>query len=185
MATSSMRNLQATAVRRPAACWAHAAADNCRMTGLLPPQLEFFADLSVRVDRAQEVGRTARGLRRLIPILGGEAVGDGWRARVLPGGADFQLVVTDTLAELDARYCLETDAGELVYVRNRAIRSGPPELMAKLARGEPVDPSQIYFRCSPSFETASASLHWITECMFVGTGARHPDKVVMRFWQLA
>jgi hypothetical protein len=90
------------------------------MTELAPPQLQFFADLSVQVDRPQEVGRTARGLRRLIPILGGEAVGDGWRARVLPGGADFQLVITDTLAELDARYCLETDAGELIYVQNRA-----------------------------------------------------------------
>lgn len=155
------------------------------ITTIAPPQLRFFADLAVQVDKPQEVGRTARGLRRLIPILGGEATGEGWQARVLPGGADFQLVITDTLAELDARYCLETDAGELIYVQNRAIRSGPPELMAKLVRGEPVDPSQIYFRCSPSFETASASLQWITERMFVGAGARHPDQVVMRFWQLA
>lgn len=156
-----------------------------RTPELSPPRLQFFADLSVQVGRPQEVGRTARGLRRLIPILGGEAVGAGWRARVLAGGADFQLVLTDTLAELDARYCLETDAGELIYVQNRAIRSGPPDLMAKLVRGEPVDPAQIYFRCSPSFETASASLRWITEHMFVGTGARRPDQVVMRFWQLA
>ncbi len=123
-------------------------------------------------------------MRRLIPILGGEATGDGWRARVLPGGADFQLVVSDTLAELDARYVLETDGGDLVYVRNRAIRCGPPELMARLVRGEPVDPSLIYFRCSPSFETAPASLGWINERMFVGTGARHPDRVLMRFFEL-
>ena len=149
------------------------------------PQLLFFADLSVHVDKPQEVGVTAGGRRRLIPILGGEATGDGWRARVLPGGADFQLLVSETLAELDARYCLETDAGDLIYVQNRAIRSGPPELMARLVRGEAVDPSQIYFRCNPTFETASAPLRWITERMFVGSGARHPDKVVMRFWQLA
>jgi hypothetical protein len=154
-------------------------------TDIATPQLKLFADLSVQVGQPQEVGRTARGLRRLIPILGGEASGDGWRARVLPGGADFQLVVTDTLAELDARYVLETDAGELIFVQNRAIRSGPPELMDRLVRGEPVDSSQIYFRCSPTFETASRSLHWITERMFVGAGARHPDKVVMRFWELA
>jgi hypothetical protein len=152
---------------------------------LATPQLPFFADLSVQVDKPQEVGRTARGLRRLIPILGGEAVGEGWRARVLPGGADFQLVVTDTLAELDARYMLETDGGELIYVQNRAIRSGPPELMARLVRGEAVDPALIYFRCSPRFETVSPTLRWINERMFVGTGARHPDKVVMRFFQLA
>lgn len=149
------------------------------------PALNFFADLSIQVDKPHEVGRTARGLRRLIPILSGEAAGNGWRARVLPGGADFQLVVSDTLAELDARYVLETEAGELIYVHNRAIRSGPPQLMARLVRGEPVDPSLIYFRCSPSFETASAALSWINERMFVGTGARYPDKVVMRFFELA
>lgn len=154
------------------------------MTALATPPLNFFADLSVQVDKPQEVGRVARGLRRLIPILGGEAVGDGWRARVLPGAADFQLVVNDTLAELDARYVLETDAGDLIYVRNRAIRSGPADLMARLVRGEPVDPALIYFRCSPSFETTSTALGWINERMFVGTGARYPDQVVMRFFAL-
>ena len=148
------------------------------------PQLKHFADLTVLVDTPQEIGRTVRGLRRLVPILGGEAIGDGWRARVLPGGADFQLVVSDTLAELDARYVLETDGGDTIYVRNRAIRSGPVDLMARLVRGEPVDPALIYFRCNPSFETESASLGWINERMFVGTGARHPDKVVMTFFEV-
>jgi hypothetical protein len=151
---------------------------------LAAPPLNFFADLSVQVGAPQEVGQTVHGLRRLIPILGGEASGDGWKARVLQGGADFQLVVSGTLAELDARYVLETDAGDLVYVRNRAVRSGPPELMARLVRGEPVDPASIYFRCNPAFETASAALGWINERMFVGTGARFPDRVAMTFFEV-
>jgi hypothetical protein len=155
------------------------------LAALLPtPSLRFFADLSVLVDKPQEVGETAHGLRRLIPIVGGSAVGVGWSARVLPGGADFQLVVNDHLAELDARYCLETDGGDLIYVQNRAIRTGPPELIARLVRGEPVDPAGIYFRCCPSFETASPALRWISERMFVGTGARYPDQVVMRFFEV-
>lgn len=152
---------------------------------LLQPTLKYFADASIEVAQPQEVGHTPRGKRRLIPILGGEVKGDGWTAKVLQGGADFQLLVTDTLAELDARYTLETDAGDLVYVQNRAIRSGPPELMAKIARGEPVDPAQIYFRCSPTFETASRALGWINERMFVGAGVRRPDRVVIRFFELA
>lgn len=151
---------------------------------LPPPPLKFFADLAIQVAKPHEVGRTAHGLRRLIPILSGEAVGNGWRARVLPGGADFQLVVSDTLAELDARYVLETDGGDLIYVQNRAIRSGPPELMARLVRGETVDPALIYFRCSPSFETVSPSLGWINERMFLGSGARYPDQVVMTFYEV-
>ena len=151
---------------------------------LMEPRLRFFADLRVEVGTPQEVGRTVHGLRRLIPITGGLAKGDGWQARVMPGGADFQLIVSDTLAELDARYTLETDAGDLVYVQNRALRSGPPELMAQLARGEPVDPALIYFRCSPQFETASPTLRWIAERLFTGSGARYPDAVAMRFWEV-
>lgn len=154
------------------------------MTDFAAPTLKFFADLSVRIDAPQELGVTARGRRRLIPIIGGEATGDGWRARVLAGGADFQLVVSDTMAELDARYMLETDGGDLIYVTNRAIRSGSADAMAKLVRGEAVDPSLIYFKCMPTFETASTSLKWINERMFVGSGARFPDKVVMRFYEL-
>lgn len=149
------------------------------------PALAFFADLSVHVAQPQEVGRGPRGVRRLIPIVGGEATGDGWRARVLPGGADFQLLPTPTMAELDARYTLETDGGDLIYVRNRALRTAAPEVTARLVRGEPVDPSLVYFRCCPTFETASAALGWINERLFVGTGARHPDRVVMRFFEIA
>jgi hypothetical protein len=151
---------------------------------LAEPRLKFFADLRVEVGAPQQVGQTVHGLRRLIPITGGTATGDGWSARVLPGGAVFQLIVNDRLSELDARYVLETDAGDFIYVQNRAVRSGPPELIARLVRGEPVDPEQIYFRCSPSFETAAPALSWMGERMFVGTGARYPDAVVMRFFEL-
>ena len=132
---------------------------------VVPPQ-SFFADLSVTVGQPQEVGSTALGLRRVIPIIGGSATGVGWTAQVLAGGADFQLVVSDRLALLDARYCLQTDGGDLIYVQNRAVRSGPPELMAKLLRGELLDAAstaQIYFRCSPTFETASP------RCVFVAS----------------
>lgn len=155
------------------------------MLNLPTPSLNFFADLSVLVDKPQEVGQTHHGVRRLIPILGGQVQGQGWTARVLPGGADFQLIVNERMAELDARYTIETDAGDLIFVQNRAVRTAAPEVMAKLVRGEPVPPESVYFRCTPSFETASASLAWITERLFVGTGARHPDKVVMRFFEVA
>ena len=151
---------------------------------LAPPTLAHFADLRVEVGRPEVLSRGPRGMRRLVPITGGEARGDGWTARVLPGGTDFQLIVSDTLSELDARYGLETDAGDLIYVQNHAVRSAPAEVMAALLRGEPVDPAQVYFRCHPRFETASKALGWITDRMFVGVGVRHPAQVVMRFFSL-
>ena len=131
------------------------------------------------------LGSGPGGLRRVVPIHGGSASGHGWRARVLPGGSDFQRIVSDTLSILDARYGLETEAGELIYVQNHAVRAAPAEVMAALLRGEPVDPAQIYFRCSPRFETAAPSLRWINERLFVGVGVRHPSQVVMRFFALA
>lgn len=151
---------------------------------LAPPSLDYFADLEVEVGKPQVLSQSARGMRRVVPITGGVARGNGWTARVMPGGSDFQLIVSDTLSELDARYGLETDAGDLIYVQNHAVRAAPADVMAKLLRGEPVDPAQVYFRCTPRFETSSKALGWINDRMFVGAGMRHPAQVVMRFFAL-
>ncbi len=155
------------------------------MNALPPtPTLVSFADLRVNVAAPQDVGNGVHGRRRVIPILGGDVTGNGWHGRILPGGADFQLLVSTTLSELDARYVIETDGGDLIYVQNTAVRSGPPEVMARLARGEPVPPQQVYFRCCPRFETASPALAWISERLFVGTGVRHPDSVHLRIFEV-
>ncbi len=151
---------------------------------LAAPSLAHFADVAVDVGQPLVLGRGAQGLRRVVPILGGTAHGDGWTARVLPGGADFQLFATEGCSVLDARYGLETDAGDLIYVQNHAVRAAAPEVMARLMRGEPVQPSEVYFRCSPSFETDSPALRWITQRLFVGSGVRHPAQVAMRFFVL-
>jgi hypothetical protein len=151
---------------------------------LAAPALDYFADLEFDVGAPQVLGQGPRGMRRVVSIHGGRARGKGWTACVLPGGADFQLIVSDTLSELDARYGLETDAGDLIYVQNHALRAAPPEVMARLLRGEPVDPSQIYFRCNPRFETSSPAFKWICERLFVGAGVRHPAQVKVRVFSL-
>ena len=152
--------------------------------GLDPPGLAWFADLSVEVGAPLEIGRMAHGLRRVIPIQGGACVGRGFAARVLPGGADFQLVATPTMARLEARYVLETDAGERIYVQNDATRTASSETMARLVRGEPVDPAQVYFRCLPRFECAVPALAWIGERVFLGVGVRRADRVRLRFFEV-
>lgn len=148
------------------------------------PGLRFFADIRIDLSPPVEVGEAVHGRRRVIPIVGGEVAGDGWHGRVLPGGADFQLIVSDTLAELDARYVLEAAGGERIYVHNLALRSGPPALMARLARGEPVAPAEVYFRCAPRFETAWREMGWINERVFLGTGARYPDHVQISVFEV-
>jgi hypothetical protein len=88
------------------------------------------------------------------------------------------------MARLEARYVLETEAGELVYVHNDAVRTASPEVMARLVRGESVDPGQVYFRCVPRFESAAPALAWVCERLFLGTGVRRPSEVAMRFFEV-
>jgi hypothetical protein len=148
------------------------------------PALERFADLTVEVGAPIEVGAVGHGTRRVIPILGGTCVGRDWSARVLAGGADFQLIVNARMARLVARYVHELDGGDRIYVMNDAVRTAPPDVMARLVRGEPVDPAEVYFRCVPSFETAAPALAWIMERVFLGSGVRTPNDVRMRFFEV-
>jgi hypothetical protein len=152
---------------------------------LAAPGLVLFADLRVEVGAPIEIGAVAAGFRRVIPILGGSCVARDWVARVLPGGADFQLIASPTLARLEARYVLETEAGERIYVHNEALRSAAPKVMERLVRGEAVDPADVYFRCVPRFECAAPRLAWIGERVFLGTGLRRPSDVLMRFFEVS
>ncbi len=162
------------------------------MPHLSTPALEPVFDLTVFVATPIEAGAitglNSRGRRRIIPIIGGTVRGR-LNGAVLPGGADFQLVVSDTCADLDARYLLRLDdadwAGAHVFVQNRALRRASAEDTARLVRGEPVDPAAIYFRCAPTFEVSHPALTWMTESLFIGTGARFPDRVEMRFFRVA
>jgi hypothetical protein len=152
------------------------------------PNLSHVADLKVTVSRpveaGQVVGLNSRGLRRIIPITGGTVEGPLLNGKVLPGGADFQIVVSETSADLDARYMLELDSGEHVFVQNHALRRGTADNIAKLVRGEFVEPAEIYFRCIPTFEVSSPALQWMTESLFLGTGARFPDHVLISIYKI-
>src|ERR1700689_1213450 len=129
-----------------------------------PPALEHIADLVVRVAAPTGVSSA----RRVIGITGGEVLGPRIRGKVLPVGADYQVIRPDHTTDLEARYVFHTDSGSLIYVVNTGYRHGPPEAMERLQRGEAVDPSLIYFRCTPRFETADAEYQWLTRHVCVG-----------------
>ena len=149
-----------------------------------PPTLVLALEAHVRLGTPIEVGQVARGRRRIIPIVGGTFEGSGIKGRVLDNGADWQIVRGDGFSELDTRYALETDKGEIIYVQNAGIRHAPPEITKKLLAGERVDPTLVYFRTVPTFETAAPDLQWLTRSIFVGTGERYPTEVVIRFWRV-
>ncbi len=149
-----------------------------------PPKLTLAMTLRVQVGAPMELGEVPRGRRRIIPILGGTFEGPNIRGKVLPGGADWQIVRADGLAELDTRYALQTEQGSLVYIQNAGMRHAPPEVTKKLLAGEAVDPGQVYFKTVPTFETSATDLQWLTRAIFVGTGERYPTEVVIRVWRV-
>ena len=148
------------------------------------PRLTFAFEARVTVASPQELGELPHGRRRIVAITGGTFEGPGIRGKVLPGGADWQLIQADGLSELDTRYTLETDTGQLIYVQNKGIRHAAPDVMKRLLAGELVDPSLVYFRTVPLFETSSPELQWLARSVFVGVGERYPNDVRIRFWRV-
>ena len=133
---------------------------------------------------AQELGETPQGRRRIIGITGGRFSGERLSGRVLPGGADWQVIRSDGVADLDARYTLETADGALIYVRNRGYRHGPAEILRRLASGENVDPGLYYMRTTPRFETGDPRYAWLNRIICVASGARRRDSVELQVFEV-
>jgi hypothetical protein len=146
-------------------------------------QTKYIFTITARIGEVTTAGDIGHGVRRIIPIIGGEVRGD-IHGKVLAFGADFQIIRPNELIELEAKYALETDDGATLYVENKGIRFGPVDLLQKLKRGEPVDPKLIYFRTVPKFETGHANYRWLMENLFVASAARHTDRVVIDVHQV-
>ncbi len=132
----------------------------------------------------QELGDTPLGRRRIIGITGGRFAGERLSGRVLPGGADWQLIRSDGVTDFDARYTLETGDGAPVYVRHGGYRHGPPAVIRKLLEGQEVDASLYYMRGSMYFETGDGRYAWLNRCVCVTTGARRPATVELEVFQV-
>lgn len=132
----------------------------------------------------QELGETPLGRRRIIGITGGRFSGTRLCGRVLAGGADWQVIRADGVADLDARYTLETEDGALIYVRNRGYRHGPREVLERLAAGESVDPDLYYMRTTPVFETGDARYAWLNRMICVASGARRAAAVELEVFEV-
>jgi hypothetical protein len=150
------------------------------------PQLStnYVFTITAHIGGVTSAGDIGHGVRRIIPITGGDVRGENVNGKVCAFGADFQIIRPSELIELEAKYAFETDDGAVVYVENKGIRFGPIELLQRLKRGEPVDPELIYFRTVPRFETGSEKYRWLMESLFIGSAAGHADRVVIDVHQV-
>jgi hypothetical protein len=130
------------------------------------------------------LGQTPYGERRMIGIIGGSVSGPKLNGRILPGGADWQIIRNDGAADIKARYAIETDAGELIMVASEGLRHGPPGVMERLMRGDNVDPRHYYFRTVMRFETAAPAIDWLNRILAIAKGQREPRAVRLDVYEV-
>jgi hypothetical protein len=157
------------------------------LSGALPtPYLSRVYRLEATLAQPLDLGEVAGGRRRIVPLIGGSFTGRELNGTLLPGAsADWQTVLPDGTALGDIRYTLRTDDGDLIYVRSRSVRHGPPEVLARLGRGEDVDASEYTFRASTQIETAAPHLAWLNQGVFISVGGRLADSVIYETWLVA
>lgn len=155
------------------------------MAKFAAPGLVHAFDLVVELDPIIEMGQGRGGARRIVPIIGGEVTGQRISGRVMNLGADWQTVFADGLAELDTRYGIETHDGAVIEIINYGLRHGPAEVMARVAAGEDVDPSEYYMRTHCRLETGDPRYAWVNRSLFVGIGGRRAASVEISIYEIA
>lgn len=147
------------------------------------PTLSLSFTLDITLGTPIEMGAGRAGQRRIIPITGGTASG-ALTGRVLDLGADWQTVFADGAAHLDTRYAVETNDGAVIEIVNIGTRHGPPEVMARLAAGEDVDPSNYYMRTAARLESGHEDYAWVNHRLFVCAGVRRPTGVEIAYYEV-
>lgn len=141
------------------------------------PELEFALQLKVTLGEAYGIDNTQHGRRTIIPITGGTFEGPKLKGTIINGGADYQLN-TETRTELEAIYCIRTDDGINIHVRNKGIIYN-----GKDAEGNPT----FYFRAAPTFEAPADSKYaWLNNALFVCTPEWSQDfkGIILNVWKV-
>jgi hypothetical protein len=132
--------------------------------------------MHVKVGTLLNIGAVPYGTRRTAPLGGGTFEGPRFRGTILAGSsADWQLLRSDGVLEMDLRFTLRTEDGALISMRSFGMRHGPAEVIAAIGRGETVDPSKYYFRTMPRFETAHPAYLFLNRLIAVASGDRRPE----------
>jgi hypothetical protein len=150
------------------------------------PQFEFAMTITINLGQAHWVKPTAYGSTRAgVYLTDGTVEGPDIKGIVIPGsGADWPWVRPDGVIDFDARYMLKTDDGAVIYLQNRGYRWGPPEIMAAMARREPVPEGSYYMRAAPKFEAPEGKYSWLNKYVFVGVAEKTPAGNMIHYYKV-
>jgi hypothetical protein len=148
------------------------------------PLLTWMAEVRCDVGELLTLGPAPMGERRCVALLGGSVEGPELQGMIVPGGSDWQWQRADGVLEIGAHYIVATHDGGHVEVQSTGLRHGPPEVMARLARGEAVRPDEYFFRTALRFCTGAPAWLHLNRTMALATGRREARRVVLDFWRL-
>ena len=147
------------------------------ITPLPPPKLRLVFHIDVVIGTPVDLGQSADGRRRrIVPHVGGTFTGSELTGNVVPGiSGDWQTINPDGSSVGDIRMGLHATSGANLYLQMRAVRHGPPEVLARLAAGAEVDASEYVFRATAQIETAQPDLNWLNLGVFTVVAGRQPN----------
>jgi hypothetical protein len=149
-----------------------------------PPPLMPLAQVRCDVGAVVSLGQATYGERRCVPLAGGTVRGPELNGRLVEGGVDWQVARADGVLEIAAHYVIRTEDGALIEVRSDGLRHGPPEVMARLARGEPVAPHEYFFRTIVRFTTGAPAWLHLNRTIALAVGQREPRQVVLDLYRI-
>lgn len=149
-----------------------------------PPSLTPMCQVRCDVEALVSLGPGPYGERRYVPLGGGSVEGSELNGSLVPGGVDWQIVRADGALDIGAHYVIRTRDGALVEVQSNGLRHGPPEVMARLARGDDVDPSDYFFRTLMRFTTGHPDWQHLNQVMAIASGRREARRVVLDVFRL-
>jgi hypothetical protein len=145
---------------------------------------EYLFTITVAVDVLHDVGGVPLGTRHVDMLGKGKFEGPRLKGDVLPGGMDMKTLRSDGAMTPNVRLVLKTDDDALIFMHYTGVRHASPEVMARIANGEVVSPTEYYLRSTPYFETAAPQYDWLNRIVAVGVGRRMPDHAAYDVFQI-
>ena len=149
-----------------------------------PPRLVPMTQVRCEVGALVTLGAAKHGERRYVPLGGGTVKGPELNGTLVEGGVDWQIQRSDGVLELAAHYVIRAEDGALIEVQSDGLRHGPPEVMARLARGEAVAPDEYFFRTMIRFTTGAPQWLHLNKTLALAVGQREARLVVLDFYRL-
>ncbi|HPM81577.1 MAG TPA: DUF3237 domain-containing protein [Candidatus Anammoximicrobium sp.] len=146
-------------------------------------ELKPLFELQASVDPPQTIDGPL-GQRLFIPVTGGTLRGDRISGVLQAGGADFQLIRRDGVAELDVRVTILTDDGVTIQLKGHGLRHTSPEVFAKIMSGVEVDPAEYYFREAMFFEAPAGTYDWLNKIIAIAEGGRLKSHVFLDVYEV-